>query len=95
MAAELHMNRKSAQVARGAILGPLAAGVLALAGTAHAQTIKTNSASFNAGYGRTAGEENSAVDVQMRDANGNLEVVNGQITSAPSGSLFASAGAGG
>ena len=75
------------------ITAPLAAGMLALAGAAQAQTINTNSASFNAGFGRTPAEENGPVNVQMTDINGNLVVVNGQVTSAASGSLFASAGA--
>lgn len=51
---------------------------LALAASpAAAQTLNANSASFNAGYGRTAGQENQAVDVGLTDASGNLTVVNG------------------
>jgi holdfast attachment protein HfaA len=64
---------------------------LAIAGGAQAQTMNANSASFNAGYGRTPGQENQPVDVSMRDANGNLVVVDGQIQAG----AFASAGVGG
>ena len=78
---------------RMALTAPLAAGLLMLAATAQAQTIKTNSASFNGGFNRSPGSENGPVDVQMTDVNGNLVVVNGQITSASAGSIFASAGA--
>lgn len=75
------------------ITAPLTAGFLMLAGAAQAQTINTNSASFNGGFNRSPGSENAPVDVQMTDINGNLVVVNGQVTSAAAGSLFASAGA--
>jgi holdfast attachment protein HfaA len=67
---------------------------LAFASNAGAQTMNASSASYNAGYGRTAGQENQPVNVQMTDANGNLVVQNGQIKSAATGSLFASASAG-
>jgi len=73
---------------------PLTAGWLALAGVAQAQTVNTtNSAAFNAGFGRSSASENSPVNVQMSDVNGNTVVVNGLITGAASGSIFASAGA--
>ncbi len=62
---------------------------LAVASAAGAQTMTTSSASFNAGYGRTAGQENQAVNVQMTDVNGNLLVENGLIKGAASGSIFA------
>ena len=75
------------------IVVPLTAGLAMLAGATQAQTINSNSASFNAGFGRTPAEENGPVNVQMTDVNGNLVVVNGQITSASAGSIFASAGA--
>jgi holdfast attachment protein HfaA len=71
-----------------AALAGLAA--LAVAGLAHAQTMSTNSASFNAGYGRTAGQENQPVNVDMTDASGNLTVINGLFQSNSS-SLFAGA----
>jgi holdfast attachment protein HfaA len=71
-----------------------AAGVAAssLACLAQAQTMATNSASFNAGYGRYSGEENQPVNVNMTDANGNMVVINGLFQSA-STSLFAGASA--
>ncbi|MDR3506649.1 MAG: holdfast anchoring protein HfaA [Caulobacteraceae bacterium] len=60
---------------------------------AAAQTMTTNSASFNAGYGRTSGSENRAVDVAMGDANGNISVINGLISgSSSSSSIFSHAG---
>ncbi len=66
--------------------------VLALAQGVAAQTMNTNSASFNAGYGRYSGQENQPVNVDMTDANGNLVVVNGLFQSGGS-SLFAGASA--
>ena len=70
---------------------PLLAGWLALAGVAHAQSMSANSASYNAGYGRVAGQENAPVNVAMGDVNGNITVINGLITGAQQGSIFASA----
>jgi holdfast attachment protein HfaA len=52
---------------------------LLMAGAASAQSMSSNSASYNAGYGRTAGSENQAVNPSMRDANGNLLIVDGMI----------------
>lgn len=72
-----------------------AVAALSLAGSAAAQSMSTNSASFNAGYGRTAGQENRAVDVGTRDANGNRVIVDGIILHGEDQSSFASAGAGG
>ena len=53
------------------------AGVASLMGvaTAQAQSMSTNSADFNAGYGRRAGSENHAVNVSTRDANGNRVII--------------------
>ncbi len=81
----------------------LALALLALAGTAHAQQLSTNSASFNAGYGRTPGSDNQPVDPNTRDANGNRVIINGMIMngndqsnfSFGAASAFAGAGAGG
>jgi len=70
-------------------------GVAALGGAAHAQSMNANSASYNAGYGRTADQENEPVDVSMRDANGNLVVVDGVIQAGQDQSVFSNAGAGG
>jgi holdfast attachment protein HfaA len=73
-------------------LSALAAGLLAAATPGLAQTMTSNSASFNAGYGRTAGSENRAVDATMADAAGNMTVVNGLIQNGSSSSVFANAG---
>ena len=40
---------------------------------------------YNNPYGMTSGQENQAVDPSLRDANGNLTVVNGVFTSANMG----------
>jgi holdfast attachment protein HfaA len=72
--------------------GATALCVVALAGMAQAQTMNTNSASFNAGYGRSSGQENQPVNVDMTDANGNLTVING-LFQANSSSMFAGASA--
>jgi len=42
----------------------------------------STAASYNSGYGMTAGQENQAINPNLRDANGNLTVVNGQFTSS-------------
>jgi holdfast attachment protein HfaA len=61
--------------------------VLATAGlTGAAFAADYNSAaSYNSGYGMSAGQENQAINPSLRDANGNLTIVNGQITSATFG----------
>jgi holdfast attachment protein HfaA len=60
-----------------------------LAGAAHAQSMSTNSASFNAGWGRNPGDENRAVDPNTRDANGNRVIINGVMQSGADQSFFA------
>ena len=81
-----------------------AAGVaLVLAGlapgpAAQAQQMSTNSASYNAGYGRVSGQENRSVEYGTRDSSNNRLIVNGLIQggetqsnfSAISGGVFAS-----
>jgi holdfast attachment protein HfaA len=62
------------------------------AAPAFAQTMSANSASYNAGWGRTADQENQAINPQMRDANGNLLVVNGIITNGSNQGLFSGGG---
>ena len=69
-------------------------GLAFAAGAAGAQTMATNSASFNAGYGRTAGQENRPIDVTLGDANGNVTVVNGLLGASASSSVFAHASSG-
>jgi holdfast attachment protein HfaA len=75
----------------------LLGGLLVMAGPvcANAQSMSANSASFNAGYGRVAGQENRAVEVTTRDANGNRVVVDGLILTGADQSVFARAGGGG
>ena len=41
-----------------------------------------NAASYNSPYGLQAGAENQTINPSLRDANGNLTVVNGQFTSS-------------
>jgi holdfast attachment protein HfaA len=61
---------------------------LGLAATAQAQTMTSNSAAYNAGYGRYAGEENQPAQFGIRDANGNLVIVDGQIQTGVDQSSF-------
>jgi holdfast attachment protein HfaA len=53
--------------------------------------MSSNSASYNAGYGRYAGQENHPVDFVTRDANGNRVIVDGLILSGEDQSSFARA----
>lgn len=71
----------------------LAAG-LGLTTAAQAQTMTTNSASMNAGYGRASGEENRLTDFGGRDANGNRLIVDGVIQTGEDQSVFARSGGG-
>ncbi len=81
----------------------LAILTLGLAAPASAQTMATNSASYNAGFGRSPDDENKAFDPNTRDANGNRVIINGQIMNGSNqsafsfgaASAFAGAGAGG
>jgi len=59
---------------------------------AAAQSMSANSASYNAGWGRTADQENQAINPSMRDANGNLLVINGIITNGSNQGLFSGGG---
>jgi len=61
---------------------------LALAQVVAAQTMGANSAAFNAGFGRSPGEENRPVDVQLSNASGNVVLSNGLIQTNGNGSLF-------
>lgn len=67
------------------------AATLLVGGAASAQTMSTNSASYNAGYGRYAGQENRPVDVSTRDADGNRIIVDGLILTGEDQSSFARA----
>ena len=57
-------------------------------GAAQAQQMTTNSADFNAGWGRYAGSENQPVDVSTPDANGNRVIVDGLILTGEDQSSF-------
>lgn len=59
-----------------------------LASAGQAQQMSTNSASFNAGYGRVSGQENRGVEYGTRDSSGNRLVVDGMIQSGETQSNF-------
>lgn len=65
--------------AAAASFGLILVCALGLADAASAQSITSNSADYNAGYGRVAGQENQPVAVGVRDANGNLVILDGII----------------
>jgi holdfast attachment protein HfaA len=56
-------------------------GAVALQSVAHANDY-SSAASYNSAYGLSAGAENQTINPSLRDANGNLSVVNGQFTSS-------------
>ncbi len=95
-----HRNKKMSVATVAAVLVTLCAG-----GVAAAQSMTTNSASMNAGYGRSSGQENRMVEYSTRDANGNRVIVDGVMltgadqsvysSSRSSGSLDAYSGVGG
>ncbi len=70
-----------ARTASAIILGSLM-GAAITAGGAQAQMIGNNASSYNTPYGMTPAQENAPVDASLRDANGNLTVVDGVFTSA-------------
>jgi len=69
------MRRSLLQVATAAGLFGLVCGV-AQAGD------YSDASEYSHAYGMSAGQENAPVDSSLRDANGNLTVVNGQFTSS-------------
>lgn len=75
------------------VVAALVAG-LGLTSAGQAQTMTTNSASMNAGYGRAPGEENRLTDFGGRDANGNRLIVDGVIQTGEDQSVFARSGGG-
>jgi holdfast attachment protein HfaA len=78
------------------------AAAVAVGGPAAAQTMATNSAEFNGGWGRIQGTENHPIDVSTRDPNGNRVIVDGiildgqdtfsQTDNSGAGNVFAGAG---
>lgn len=67
---------------------------LALGPAAQAQQMSTNSASYNAGYGRVSGQENRGVDYGTRDSSNNRLIVDGLIQSGETQSNFSSVSGG-
>lgn len=59
-----------------------------LASAVQAQQMSTNSAAFNAGYGRVSGQENRGVEYGARDSSGNRLIVDGLIQSGETQSNF-------
>jgi holdfast attachment protein HfaA len=60
----------------------LLAGFAAIAASSAAQAVDySNAATYSSAYGMSAGQENTPINPSMRDANGNLTMVNGQLTS--------------
>lgn len=49
---------------------------------ANAQMLNNNASDYNNPYGMSQAQENAPVDASLRDANGNLTVVNGVFTSS-------------
>lgn len=63
-------------------IASFALALLAFGTTAASADDYSNASAYNHGYGASAGEENQAANPSLRDANGNLTVVNGQFTSS-------------
>jgi len=80
-----HRNKKKSAATAAAVV--LAFGAV---GVAAAQSMSTNSASMNAGYGRSAGQENRMVEYSTRDANGNRVIVDGVMLTGSDQSVFSS-----
>lgn len=53
----------------------------------------SNASTYNAPFGMQAGQENQAPNATLRDANGNLTAINGQITSGSIGAGASASGA--
>jgi len=76
-------------MAKVSIILLAAAAGLATGAPALAQS-STGSANYNAGYGRTAGQENRMVDYSTRDANGNRVIVDGVMLTGADQSVYSS-----
>lgn len=61
---------------------------LTLGPAAQAQQMSTNSASYNAGYGRVSGQENRGVEYGTRDSSNNRLIIDGLIQSGETQSNF-------
>src|ERR1043166_931620 len=75
----------SAMTHSGNRFAALVLGTALLGGTAHAGDLG-GAGDYNNPYGMSAGQENAPIDPSLRDANGNLSVVNGVFTSSNMGS---------
>jgi len=64
------------------------AGPALLSTTAHAQSMNTSSASFQAGYGMSMHQMQTAVDPSTRDANGNRVLVDGMMVTGTDNSIY-------
>lgn len=64
-------------------------------GAAGAQSMSSNSAAFNSGYGRIAGQENRVVEYSTRDANGNRVIVDGVMLTGADQSVYSSSNSSG
>ncbi|SFK77938.1 holdfast anchoring protein HfaA [Caulobacter sp. UNC279MFTsu5.1] len=91
-ASEKNLPGAGRRLAISAALLALAAAAtgLVLSSPARAQTLDTNSAAFNAGYGRVAGSENHVVEYSTRDANGNRVIVDGVMLTGADQSVYSS-----
>jgi len=66
----------------------LALIMVATGSAASAQTMSTTSTGFETGYGRTRGQEEKAIDVSTRDANGNRVLLDGVIVTGSDQSIY-------
>jgi holdfast attachment protein HfaA len=71
-----------AQKARHLLSSGIAATGIVLILVAPAAAQMASASFYNSPYGMTQGSENQAVDPSLRDANGNLALVNGQFQSS-------------
>jgi holdfast attachment protein HfaA len=83
-------RKKHKRIAMAAAMVTLGVPTLLWGGVAVAQSMTTNSASFNAGYGRSAGQENRMVEYSTRDANGNRVIVDGVMLTGSDQSVYSS-----
>lgn len=83
-------NNKPLVRALGAVAALTGVLILNAAAPAMAQSMSSNSASYNAGYGRVAGQENHVVDYSTRDANGNRVIVDGVMLTGADQSVYSS-----
>ena len=67
----------------------LAVAAVLVAGTANAQSMGTTVGSYETGYGMSRGEMEQPVNVSIRDANGNLVMLDGEIMTGADNSVYA------